>query len=260
VTITIAVANQKGGVAKTTTVASLGSALVELGQSVLLVDLDPQACLTFSLGLDPDALELSVHDVLLERVPAAMALQETDDGVTLLPAAIDLTGSEARLVTRGGREFVLREALAEVGSGYDWVIVDCSPSLGVLTLNALTAADAVIIPLQCETLSHRGVGQLLETIDELRKRTNPELEVLGILPTLFDGRTTHARAVLADVALRYSVPVLEPPVPKSVRFAEAPAAGRTILRTAPTSPGAEAYREHARRLLASVETLGVGAR
>jgi cellulose biosynthesis protein BcsQ len=176
VTITLAVANQKGGVAKTTTVASLGAALAELGQSVLLVDLDPQACLTFSLGLDPDALELSVHDVLLGRVPAAMALLETDEGMTLLPAAIDLTGSEARLVTRGGREFVLREALAEVGAAFDWVILDCSPSLGVLTLNALTAADAVVIPLQCETLSHRGVGQLLETIDEVRKRTQAAIQ------------------------------------------------------------------------------------
>jgi chromosome partitioning protein len=251
VTITLAVANQKGGVAKTTTVASLGAALAELGHKVLLVDLDPQACLTFSLGIDPDALELSVHDVLLGRVPAAMALLDTDDGVTLLPAAIDLTGSEARLVTRAGREFVLRDALAEVSAGFDWVLLDCSPSLGILTLNALTAADAVLVPLQCETLSHRGVGQLLETIDEVRKRTNPELDVLGLLPTLFDGRTNHARAVLADVAMRYSVPVLEPPVPKSVRFAEAPAAGRSVLATAPGSTGAEAYREHARQLVAS---------
>ncbi len=256
-TITLAVANQKGGVAKTTTVASLGAALVELGQKVLLVDLDPQACLTFSLGLDPDALELSVHDVLLGRVPAAMALQETEDGVMLLPAAIDLTGSEARLVTRAGREFVLREALAEVSAGFDWVVLDCSPSLGILTLNALTAADAVLVPLQCETLSHRGVGQLLETIDEVRKRTNPELDVLGILPTLFDGRTTHARAVLTDVAIRYSVPVLEPPVPKSVRFAEAPAAGRSVLLTASGSKGAEAYREHARRLLVTAGRPGL---
>jgi chromosome partitioning protein len=251
VTITLAVANQKGGVAKTTTVASLGAALAELGHKVLVVDLDPQACLTFSLGIDPEVLELSVHDVLLGRVPAAMALLDTDDGLTLLPAAIDLTGSEARLVTRAGREFVLREALTEVSADFDWVLIDCSPSLGILTLNALTAADAVLVPLQCETLSHRGVGQLLETIDEVRKRTNPELDVLGILPTLFDGRTTHARAVLSDVALRYSVPVLEPPVPKSVRFAEAPAAGRSILMTAPGSKGAEAYREHARQLVAS---------
>jgi len=251
-TTTLAVANQKGGVAKTTTVASLGAALTELGYKVLLVDLDPQACLTFSLGIDPDALELSVHDVLLGRVPAAMALQQTDDGVTLLPAAIDLTGSEARLVTRVGREFALRDALAEISADFDWVLLDCSPSLGILTLNALTAADTVLVPLQCETLSHRGVGQLLETIDEVRKRTNQDLDVMGILPTLFDGRTTHARAVLADVALRYSVPVLEPPVPKSVRFAEAPAVGRSILTTAPTSRGAEAYRVHARQLVASM--------
>ncbi len=256
-TRTLAVANQKGGVAKTTTVASLGVALAELGHRVLLVDLDPQACLTFSLGLDPEALELSIHDVLLGRVPAAMATQTTDEGLDLLPSTIDLTGSEARLVTRSGREFVLKQALAEVGPAYDWVLIDCSPSLGILTLNALTAADAVLVPLQCETLSHRGVGQLLETIDEVRKRTNPELQVLGILPTLYDGRTNHARAVLADVALRYGVPVLEPPVPKSVRFAEAPAVGRSVLATASGSKGAAAYREHARKLAAG-DLLEVG--
>lgn len=250
VTRTLAVANQKGGVAKTTTVASLGSALVELGERVLLVDLDPQACLTFSLGLDPDALELSVHDVLLGRVSPAMVVQPTDDGVDLLPATIDLAGSEAQLLMRTGREYVLRTALEELHGSYDWVLLDCSPSLGVLTLNALTAADWLVIPLQCETLSHRGVGQLLDTVSDVQRLTNRELRVLGVLPTLFDSRTKHAQAVLADVADRYSVDVLQPPVPKSVRFAEAPAAGRSILATAGSSKGAEAYREHARALLA----------
>jgi chromosome partitioning protein len=258
VTRIVAVANQKGGVAKTTTVACLGAALAELSYRVLLVDLDPQACLTFSLGLDPDALELSVHDVLLGRVPAAMAVQGTDEGVDLLPATIDLTGSEARLVSRPGREFVLSGALADIAPGYDWVLVDCSPSLGILTLNALTAAQWVLIPLQCETLSHRGVGQLLETVDEVRKRTNPQLSVLGVLPTLFDQRTTHARAVLSDVSARYGVSVLSPPIPKSVRFAEAPAVGRSVLVTAPGSKGAAAYREHARQL-ADGELFAMGA-
>ena len=172
VTQTLAVANQKGGVAKTTTVASLGAALAEHGQRVLLVDLDPQACLTFSLGLDPEALELSVHDVLLGRVSAAMAVRPTDDGVDLLPSTIDLAGSEAMLLTRTGREYVLRTALEEVADSYDWVLLDCSPSLGVLTLNALTAADSVLIPLQCETLSHRGVGQLLDTVRDVQRLTN----------------------------------------------------------------------------------------
>jgi chromosome partitioning protein len=247
----VAVANQKGGDAKTTSVASLGSALAELDQRVLLVDLDPQACLTFSLGLDPETLELSVHDVLLGRVDARLAVQETQDGVDLLPATIDLAGSEALLLTRTGREYALRSALEEISTDYDWVLLDCSPSLGVLTLNALTAADDVLIPLQCETLSHRGVGQLLDTVRDVQRLTNRGLNVLGVLPTLFDGRTNHAQAVLADVATRYDLPVLEPPIAKSIRFAEAPAVGRSILATARSSKGAQAYREHARKLLAA---------
>ena len=229
---TIAVANQKGGVAKTTTVASLGTALAEQGRKVLLVDLDAQSCLTFSLGLDPELVELSIHDVLLGRVGAAMAIHATEDGVDLLPATIELSGTEAQLLSRPGREFVLRTALDEVSAAYDVVLLDCSPSLGVLTLNALTAANEVLIPLQCEMLSHRGVGQLLDTIHDVQRILNPGLRVLGVLPTMFDGRTNHARAVLADVSARYGLTVLEPPIPKSVRFAEAPAAGRSVLTTA----------------------------
>ena len=240
---TVAVANQKGGVAKTTTVSSLGSALAEMGRKVLLVDLDAQSCLTFSLGLDPETVELSVHDVLLGRVGAAMAIQPTEDGVDLLPATIDLAGTEAALMTRAGREYVLRSALVEVSSSYDVILLDCSPSLGVLTLNALTAADELIIPLQCEMLSHRGVGQLLDTVADVQRILNPALKVLGVLPTMYDGRTNHARAVLADVSTRYDLPVLEPAIPKSVRFAEAPAAGRSVLTTARRTRGADAYRE-----------------
>jgi chromosome partitioning protein len=250
---TIAVANQKGGVAKTTTVASLGVALSAAGQQVLLVDLDPQACLTFSLGLDPEALELSVHDVLMGRVGAAMAIVATQDGPDLLPATIDLAGSEVALLTRTGREFVLQGALDDVNDRYDWILFDCSPSLGVLTLNALTAADEVLIPLQCETLSHRGVGQLLDTVRDVQRLTNKRLRVMGVLPTLFDSRTNHAQAVLADVSTRYHLRVIEPPIAKSVRFAEAPAAGRSILATAGSSKGAQAYREVARRMLEDVE-------
>jgi chromosome partitioning protein len=242
VTRTIAIANQKGGVAKTTTVASLGSALAEQGHKVLLVDLDAQSCLTFSMGLDPESVELSIHDVLLGRVGAAMAIQPTEDGVDLLPATIELAGTEVQLLSRPGREYVLRTALAEVSQAYDAVLLDCSPSLGVLTLNALTAADEVLIPLQCEMLSHRGVGQLLDTIHDVQRILNPGLRVLGVLPTMFDGRTNHARAVLADVSGRYGLTVLEPPIPKSVRFAEAPAAGRSVLATARRTRGAEAYR------------------
>jgi chromosome partitioning protein len=250
VTRIIAVANQKGGVAKTTTVASLGAALAEQGRKVLLVDLDAQSCLTFSLGLDPEVVELSIHDVLLGRVGAGMAILPTEDGVDLLPATIEVAGTEAQLLSRPGREFALRTALDEISAGYDVILLDCSPSLGVLTLNALTAADEVIIPLQCEMLSHRGVGQLLDTVHDVQRILNPKLRVLGVLPTMYDGRTNHARAVLADVADRYQLPILEPPIPKSVRFAEAPAAGRSVLMTARRTRGADAYRELAEGLLA----------
>jgi chromosome partitioning protein len=252
VTRTIAIANQKGGVAKTTTVASLGAALAEQGRKVLLVDLDAQSCLTFSLGLDPESVELSIHDVLLGRVGAAMAIQATEDGVDVLPATIELAGTEAQLLSRPGREYVLRTALAEVSQAYDAVLLDCSPSLGVLTLNALTAADEVLIPLQCEMLSHRGVGQLLDTIHDVKRMTNRRLKVIGVLPTLFDARTSHGRLVLERIGADYGVTVWEPPIPKSVRFAEAPAAGRSILRTARSAKGAAAYRELAETLCATV--------
>lgn len=246
---TYAVANQKGGVAKTTTVASVAAALAELERRVLVVDLDPQACLTFSLGLDPDNLELSIHDVLLGRVSARMAVQKTAEGPDVLPSTIDLAGCEAQLLMRTGREYVLRQALDELRRDYDVVLLDCAPTLGVLTLNALTAADEVIVPLQCETLSHRGVGQLLDTVHDVQRLTNPALRVRGVLPTLFDARTSHAKAVLADISSRYGVDVLDPPIPRSVRFAEAPAAGKTIMRAGRRTPGAVAYRSFARSLV-----------
>src|SRR6476469_1298664 len=247
---TIALANQKGGAAKTTSVASIGAALAELGRRVLLVDLDPQACLTFSLGVDPDTVESSIHDVLTGRAEVGDVVVTCEEGVDLVPSAIDLAGAEAMLLPRPGREYVLRSALEGADTAYDVVILDCSPSLGVLTLNALTAADALIIPMPCEMLSHRGVGQLLDTVADVQKILNRDLEVWGILPTLFDGRSNHAREVLADVGERYDLPVLEPPIPKTVRFAEAPAVGRSILATARTSKGAQAYRDVATSLLA----------
>ena len=247
-TTTLAIANQKGGVAKTTTVASLGAALTELDQRVLLVDLDPQACLTFSLGIDPEDLDTSIHDVLLGNGAAADVILETEDGPDLLPATIELAGAEAALLTRTGREHALRVALEPLQESYDWVLLDCPPSLGVLTVGALSAADAVLIPLQCETLSHRGVGQLLDTVHDVRRFTNRGLSVLGVLPTLYDGRTNHARAVLETISDAYDLEVLDPPIPKTIRFAEAPAAGRSILGTARSHRGAQAYRELAANL------------
>lgn len=252
-TTTLAIANQKGGVAKTTTVASVGAALAELGHSVLLVDLDPQACLTFSLGIDPEDLELSVHHVLTKGLDPAEVIIETEDGVDIVPATIELARAEAELLTRTGREHVLKsmiEALEEAELEYDWVLLDCPPSLGVLTVAALTAADGVLIPLQCETLSHRGVGQLLDTVHDVRRFTNRRLEVWGVLPTLYDGRTNHSRTVLETISETYDLEVVEPPIPKTIKFAEAPAAGRSILATSRSSKGAIAYREVAENLVA----------
>ena len=247
----LAIANQKGGVAKTTTVASLGAALAEQGNSVLIVDLDPQACLTFSLGIDPEDLDLSVHHVLTKGVEPSEVIIQTDDGVDLLPATIELARAEAELLTRTGREYVLRAALEDL-EGYDWVLLDCPPSLGVLTVAALTAATGVLIPLQCETLSHRGVGQLLDTVHDVRRFTNKKLAVWGVLPTLYDGRTNHARTVLETISDTYGLAVVEPPIPKSIRFAEAPAAGRSILATARKNRGADAYRDVAASLTQKV--------
>ncbi len=249
-TTTLAIANQKGGVAKTTTVASVGTALVDLGKRVLLVDLDPQSCLTFSLGIDPEVLETSVHQVLLRQAEISDVILTTEDGPDLLPATIELAGAEAALLTRPGREHVLRAALEDVADRYDWVLLDCPPSLGVLTVAALSAADSVMIPLQCETLSHRGVGQLLDTVHDVRRYTNKRLAVMGVLPTLFDSRPKHSRAVLETISATYDIDVIEPPIPRSIRFAEAPAAGRSILRTARSTRGAQAYRTLAENLVA----------
>jgi chromosome partitioning protein len=243
----LAIANQKGGVAKTTTVHSLGAALAERGRAVLLVDLDPQACLTYSTGTDPDGLERSLHDVLVGRVPVAEVILGAD-GVDLLPATIDLAGAEVHLLTRPGREHTLARALKPVLGNYDLVLIDCPPSLGVLTINGLTAADAVLIPLQCETLGQRGVGQLMETIGDVRAYTNPELDIEGVIATMYDPRTRLAQETLAGVGATYGVKVLDPPVPKSVRVAEAPGRGCSVLRHAPRSPSAAAYRALAAQL------------
>ncbi len=246
----IAVANQKGGVAKTTSVHSLGAALVEKGHRVLLVDLDPQACLTFSNGIDPDALELSLHDVMLGRAKAEDVRIKVGD-LHILPSSIDLAGAEVHLLSRTGREYVLKRAIATIAGSYDLVLIDCPPSLGILTINGLTAANEVLIPLQCETLSHRGVGQLLDTIDDVRSFTNPEISVRGVIATLYDSRTKLAQQVIASVPEHYGLKVLEPPIPKSVKVAEAPGSGRSILTHAPHAPAAEAYRLLAAQLVPS---------
>jgi chromosome partitioning protein len=245
--VIIAVANQKGGVAKTTTVHTLAEALSELGRRVLMVDLDPQACLTYATGQDPDALPVSMHDVFLGRVGAEDITVDLDP-VKLLPASIDLAGAEIHLLTKTGREFALARALKPLRDSFDYILIDCGPSLGILTINALTAADYVAIPFQCETLSDRGVGQLLETVGDVRGYTNEDLEVLGGIATIYDGRTRLARQVLADVEEVHGLEVLSPPIPKSVRVAEAPGRGRSVLVHARNSKSAVAYRELAKTI------------
>lgn len=273
VTRVIAVANQKGGVAKTTTVHALGTAMAELGRRVLLVDLDPQASLSWACGVDTDRLEVSVHDMLLKRAKAAEAIlpldppepADPDDPkaraakLDLLPSTIDLAGAELHLLTKTGREYVLRKALSKVIDNYDRVLIDCPPSLGILTINGLTAADDVLIPLQCESLSQRGVGQLLETIDDVRDYTNEDLNVLGAVATLFDNRTNLAHQVVEAVQSEFELDVFEPYVPKSVKVAEAPAEGRSVLTYAPRAKPAVAYRELAAELLRPARK-GRGAR
>ena len=242
----IAFANQKGGVAKTTTTLAISAALAERGHRVLAVDMDPQGALTYSTGIDPDAVDETVNDVLVRRLPIEKVVVTRE--VDVVPANIDLAGAEAILLAKTGREYALQRALRELGDTYDFVLIDCPPSLGILTINALTAAREVVIPLQCEALSHRGVGQLIETLADIRHFTNPELNVFGVIPTMYDGRSIHARQVLQDVGKRYDVAVLEPPVKKSIRLAEAAQAGLSILGFAASHPAAEAYREHARQL------------
>jgi chromosome partitioning protein len=236
----IAFANQKGGVAKTTTTVSIAAALGELGRRVLAIDLDPQGALTYSLGIDPDELDETINDVLIRRLPMQKVIQTRE--VDLVPANIDLAGAEAVLLAKTGREYALERALREVLPMYDYVLIDCPPSLGILTINGLTAAQEVVIPLLAEALSHRAVGQLIETLGDIRHFTNPDLQVIGLIATMFDGRTRHAREVLADIGNRYGVRMLEPPVRKSIRFAEATQAGRSIVSFAPGHPGAQAYR------------------
>jgi chromosome partitioning protein len=243
-----AFANQKGGVGKTTSTLNVAAAMAELDRAVLVVDLDPQACMTFSLGYDPDVTEPSLHDTVVGRASLADTVLQHPE-VDVAPANIDLAGAEVTLLSRTGREYLLRGELADLVDSYDAVLIDCAPSLGVLTINGLTAADEVVIPVQCETLSHRGVAQLLETINDVRRLTNRNLVVRGLVATMFDPRTRHAREVLRDLLARYELPLIGPPVRKSIRFAEAPTGGASLVAAGTDVPGAAAYRAIARELL-----------
>ena len=250
----VAFANQKGGVGKTTTAISLGAALAEMDQRVLLVDFDPQGGCAIGLGVEPSSLDLSVYNALLDRSCESeeVILKTTFPNLDLLPSNIDLAAAELMLVNEVAREQALLRALSPLRSKYDWILIDCPPSLGLLTINALTAADGVIIPLECEYYALRGVGLLMDSIERIRERLNPRLHVDGIVATMFDSRTLHGREVMERVRDAFGRRLFDTVIRKTIRFAEAPVAGEPILSYAPTSTGAVAYRDLAKEVMERV--------
>jgi chromosome partitioning protein len=243
----IALANQKGGVAKTTTTLNLAVAFKELGHRVLAVDLDPQGNLTMSQGLNPDSVERSMFDVLVRGVPLDDVIVAAE--VDLAVSSIDLAGAELALSSMIGRERALQKALVPVRHRYDYILVDTPPSLGLLTINALTAADSVIVPVQCEYLSLRGLVQLEGTLSMIRENLNPSVEIRGILPTMFDARTLHSREAIEMLKESFGDLVFDTRIRKTIRYAEAPVRGSSVLKYDPAGPAAEAYRELAKEVL-----------
>ncbi|HOC12820.1 MAG TPA: ParA family protein [Propionicimonas sp.] len=248
----IAMCNQKGGVGKTTTTINLGAALAETGRRVLLVDFDPQGSLSVGLGVNPHTLETSIYDLLLNKKisPEEVITQTSVPGLELMPSNIDLSAAEVQLVSEVAREQTLRRVLTKVRHDYDIILIDCAPSLGLLTVNALTASDKVLMPLECEFFALRGIALLTDTIEKVQDRLNPELEVLGILGTMYDARTLHSREVLERVVQAFGDTVFHTVIRRTIKFPETTVAGEPITTYATTSPGAAAYRTLAREVLA----------
>jgi chromosome partitioning protein len=243
----ISFANQKGGVAKTTTTLNLGVAFAEQDLRVLLVDLDPQGNLTMSQGLNPDTIDRSMFDVLVHRLPIEEVIHRAE--VDLAVSSIDLAGAELALSSMIGRERALEKALATVKDSYDYVLVDTPPSLGLLTINALVASNGVIVPVQCEYLSLRGLVQLENTLTMIRENLNPTVEIEGILPTMYDKRTLHSREAVEILQENFGELVFDTKIRKTVRYAEAPVKGSSVLKYDPSGNAAEAYRMLAKEVL-----------
>ena len=248
----VALCNQKGGVGKTTSTINLGAALTEYGRRVLLVDFDPQGALSVGLGVQPHQLDRTVYDVLMESSVGLddVLLKTNVPGMDLVPSNIDLSAAEVQLVNEVAREQTLARALTPALPDYDLVLIDCQPSLGLLTVNALTAADEVVIPLECEFFSLRGVALLIDTIEKVRERLNPRLHIAGILATMYDARTVHGREVFARVVEAFGDTVFDTVITRTVRFPETTVAGEPITTWAPSSSGAQQYRALAKEVLA----------
>ena len=243
----IAFANQKGGVAKTTSTLNLAVALREQGLRVLVVDLDPQGNLTMSQGLNPDSIERSMFDVLVHRLPISEVIHERE--VDLAVSSIDLAGAELALSSQIGRERALEKSLNAVKADYDYVLIDTPPSLGLLTINALVASEGVIVPVQCEYLSLRGLVQLENTLSMIRENLNPHVKIMGILPTMFDGRTLHSKEAVEILTENFGPLVFNTRIRKTFRYAEAPVKGSSVLKYDPRGPAADAYRDLAKEVL-----------
>ena len=243
----IAFANQKGGVAKTTSTVNLGAALREHDLRVLAVDMDPQGNLTMSQGIDTEGLDKSMYDVLVHRTPIEDVIYERE--LDVAASTIDLAGAEMALATMIGRERALQRALDAVRDKYDYILIDTPPSLGLLTINALTASEGVIVPVQCEYLSLRGLLQLEKTLEMIRENLNPDVHIKGILPTLFDARTHHGKESIEVLRENFGDLVFDTVVRKTIKFAEAPVGGTSVLKYDPKGRGAESYRALAREVL-----------
>ena len=245
----IAFANQKGGVAKTTTTLNLAAAFAEEGHRVLCIDMDPQGNLTMSQGIDPDTLEVSMFDVLVHDVSIREVIRRRE--VDVACSSIDLAGAEIAMSMKIGRERSLDKSLREIAEDYDFICIDTPPSLGLLTINALTAADKVIVPVQCEYLSMRGLIQLQNTLSMIRENLNPDVDIAGILPTMVDSRTLHAKEAIEILEENFGDRVFGARIRKTIRFAEAPVKGMSVLKYDPTGTAADAYRQLAKEVLSN---------